>query len=130
MQQSLTLTPREELLWLAALLDGEGCFTFNIQKNGAKYPNIILKMTDEDIVRTAWERAGVGHVTGPYPVAKAHHKPAWIWRISEASHVFTLCRLLFPYMGTRRAAKIEEILALEEKRNQEPLWVRVAEWER
>lgn len=58
---TLLLTPREEMLWLAALLDGEGCFTFN---NG--YPNIVLSMTDEDTVRMAHKRAGCGNVSGPH----------------------------------------------------------------
>ena len=38
----------KELHWLAGLLEGEGCFTFNTYS-----PVIMLAMTDEDEVRRA-----------------------------------------------------------------------------
>ena len=36
----------KEIAWLAGLLEGEGCFAIH----GKKYPRIVLKMCDEDIV--------------------------------------------------------------------------------
>ena len=120
---TLLLTPREELLWLAALLDGEGCFSLN-----GRYPNIILGMTDEDIVRTAHKRAGVGNVTGPHEPENPKHKRWWKWKVSDREHVFQLCRALLPYMSERRAKKIQEILRLW-KPSPEPIWVRLDRWD-
>jgi hypothetical protein len=124
---SLLLTPREELLWLAALLDGEGCFT----TNGQAGPNIVLGMTDEDTVRTAHERAGVGNVTGPLRPQNQKHKPFWRWKVSDRLSVFALCKAVLPYMSARRSRRIETLLAGErEEEKRIPIWVRVDQWER
>jgi hypothetical protein len=120
----LSLTPREELLWLAAVLDGEGCFTFNGQ-----YPNIVLSMTDEDTVRRAHQITAVGEVCGPYQPKNQKHKRFWRWKVANREHVFALCRLILPYMSARRTSAIEAILS-KQKIKPEPLWVRVAEFER
>jgi hypothetical protein len=124
MNPQLPTTPREELLWLAALLEGEGHFGLN-----GGYPNIVLNMTDSDVVEAAHRIAGVGNISGPYKSKrKKTHKSFWRWKVSYRPHVFALCRALLPFMGERRSKRIEEILALEPKINS-PIWERVAHWE-
>ena len=120
---SLLLTPREEILWLAALLEGEGRFTFN-----GRYPNIVLSMTDEDTVRLAHRRAGVGTVNA-YKSKVKHHKPFWVWKVAHRSHVYSLCRAVLPYMSERRSKAISRIFA-EEKPAPDPIWVRLDRWDR
>lgn len=119
------LTPREELLWLAALLDGEGCFTLV----DGKYPNVVVSMTDEDTVRLAHERAGVGNVVGPLLPKNKKHKKSWVWKVSVSEHAFALCRVVLPYMSDRRSKRIQEILALDPE-PVKPIWERVSDWER
>jgi hypothetical protein len=121
---SLPLTPREELMWLVALLDGEGCFTLN-----GRYPNIVVSMTDEDSVRLAHQRAGCGSVTGPYQPKNPKHKPFWRWKVAFHPHVFALCKLVAPYMSARRQVAIDTLLAKEPHESVAPLWERVAHWE-
>ena len=116
MAAEITLTAKETLLWLAALLDGEGSFTLN-----GRYPNIVLGMTDEDIVRLAHQRAGIGHVTGPHKPKSSNHKDCWRWKVSDSEDVFRLCEMLLPYMSSRRSLKIREILALQ-KPKPRPIW--------
>jgi hypothetical protein len=122
----LLLTPREELLWLVALLDAEGCFALN----DGKYPRIVVGMTDEDTIRLAHKRAGCGQVTGPYTPTNKDHKSVWRWKVSRRDHVIELCKVLLPYMSSRRAAVIQSLLAKEVKRDFEPIWVRLDRWER
>ena len=124
MDTPLSLTPREEMMWLVALLEGEGCFT----KNGA-YPNIVVSMTDEDTVRSAYKIAGCGEVSGPYPGKQKHHKPFWRWKVSDTKDVFALCHLVLPYMSFRRSVAIQKLQALQSEVIV-PIWVRVAEWEK
>lgn len=119
---SLLLTPREELLWLVALLDGEGSFTLN-----GKAPNIVLAMADEDTVRLAHARAGVGNVNGPYD--RSPNKPIWQWKVTSKPDVLALCKALLPYMSERRSAAIQKLLATE-KPKPTPIWVRLSDWER
>ena len=40
------LTKTKDIIWLAGLLEGEGCFRLS----DGKYPAIIVNMTDEDII--------------------------------------------------------------------------------
>ena len=123
MNNTLQRTPREELAWLAALLEGEGCFTLN-----SSHPNVMLGMTDYDVVEQAFNVAGVGHVTGPYAKKNKKHKPMWRWKVSRLDHVLMLCRAILPFMGERRTARIEKILSLD-RQTTEPIWVRVDRWE-
>jgi hypothetical protein len=99
-----------ELYWLAGLLEGEGYFTAN-RSNGGKYlyPKIELCMTDEDVVRKAHKVTGVGNVGGPYPDKRQPHwKPTWRWSV-YGQKAFTLMDTLYPLLGARRQAKIDEI---------------------
>lgn len=43
---------REDLAWVAGILEGEGCF-INAEQRGRLYPRVIVEMTDEDVVQRA-----------------------------------------------------------------------------
>jgi len=97
---------------LAWLLEGEGSFMVNKGRNNSRkrWPVVVLKMTDEDIVRGAAKLAGVGRVYGPYCPAPPR-KPFWSWQVWVKADSLALMRNVRPYMGQRRGAKIDEILA-------------------
>src|SRR5260370_34823965 len=121
-QDAVDLMPREPTAWLAGLLGGEGCFALN----GGSHPNIILSMTDRDVVERAHHIAGVGHVN-QFATYGGKYKAQWRWKVSKKDHVFALCRVLLPFMGARRTAKIREILALDGPSTTVPIWVKLAE---
>ena len=107
-QQISELWTRENITWLAGLLEGEGYFGVN-----GRRPTMALGMTDEDVVRKAARIGGVGHVRGPYrnpSSSKLNHKPTWHWKVSSGAHVYALCAALYPFMGKRRAARIQEVM--------------------
>lgn len=93
---------RDDLLWLAGLLEGEGCFDLH----RGKYPRVRVGMTDRDVVGRAATLLGgrVRLTLKPKP-----HSAMWHTEISGAKAVDVMTAVL-PHMGARRSAKIAEIL--------------------
>lgn len=85
-----------EIAWLAGLLEGEGYFSLR----SGRYPQIVLSMTDEDIVVKAAflmgariNRSGnlwTSHINGAYAIQ---------WMMT-----------LYPYLGKRRRERITEAI--------------------
>lgn len=94
---------RDDLVWLAGLLEGEGTFDLH---NG-KYPRIRLSMTDRDVVGRAATLMGAKVRLSLKP---APQKAQWNAEISgEKADV--LMRALLPLMGSRRSGRIADVLA-------------------
>lgn len=104
-----TISQRDlDIAWLAGLYEGEGSLTNPPDSRGKHYARMYLSMTDEDVVRRAHEIAGVGQVNGPY----MHHrgtKPYWQWGIQRRAHVIQFMQMIYPYLGDRRRAKVDEV---------------------
>lgn len=92
--------------WLAGLLEGEGHFRVSAAGGLA----ITLKMTDLDVVeRVATEFRAYVRLEVP---RKAHWKDAWLCR-SSAQQGRALGALILPWMGQRRASKINQALCVD-----------------
>lgn len=95
---------REDLYWLAGIIEGEGCFSLN-----GKSPVILVEMTDLDIIERV--RALMAPNVNLYTITHPG---------SKNSHKFQLCgtrangwmMMLYPILGTRRRAKIKDILTV------------------
>lgn len=98
---------RENIAWLSGLIEGEGCFQV---KTGSSI-NIIIQMTDKDVLDRAGYIAGCGKVVGPYKTIKSHHKPCWRWKVSNSEHAYALLVAIYPFMASRRSVKIRELVA-------------------
>ncbi|UDL14635.1 LAGLIDADG endonuclease [Arthrobacter phage KeAlii] len=95
---------RDDLLWLAGLLEGEGTF----DAHRGKYPRIRLAMTDRDIVGRA---ASLMDAKIRLSLHTAPAKPTWHTEISGQRAAEIMSQIL-PFMGTRRSGKIAEVLAV------------------
>lgn len=91
-----------DLFWLAGLLEGEGCFDLH----RGRYPRIRLGMTDRDVVGRAATLLGgrVRLTLRPAPVQATWHVEISGTKAAE------MMRVILPYMGARRSAKIATIL--------------------
>lgn len=105
-----------ERAWLAGLLDGEGCFD---APHGN--PRIRVKMSDFDVVLRAATLLG----------ARTHEervfhdrKPLLVAQITGAPAA-AIMRDLLPLMGSRRSAKITNIVLAHEARTRAPRSVSV-----
>lgn len=96
---------REDIVWLAGLLEGEGCF--DLQRN--RYPRVRLAMVDRDVVGRAATLFGssIRLTLKPKPASPIFHAEVQGPRAAE------IMRAILPYMGARRSAKIAEILSRE-----------------
>lgn len=93
---------REDLVWLAGLLEGEG--TFDLHRG--KYPRIRLAMTDRDVVGRAASLMGTSIRLS---IRTDGHKATFHTETSGKKAV-AIMEALLPYMGARRTSKIAEIL--------------------
>ncbi len=101
---------RLDLYWLAGLLEGEAYF--GIRKNRVKghlyfYPEMQLQMCDHDVVKRVAKllRATIYCYNNPRPRCQK-----WFRTGVTNSRAAALMRALYPLMGTRRRAKIREII--------------------
>ena len=103
----------EKRAWVAALLEGEGCFTLTWKKstNGGVYPGfrISCNMTDGDVLERLHKWAG-GRLNDPRPVLNPNWKPVWRWDMHKRDDVYLLCSEILPLMGQRRSARIKELM--------------------
>lgn len=94
---------RDDLVWLAGLLEGEG--TFDLHNH--RYPRIRLSMTDRDVVGRAATLMGAKVRLSLKP---APNKAQWNAEVS-GEKADALMRDLLPLMGARRSSKIADVLA-------------------
>ena len=107
------MTRREEIIWLAGLLEGEGYFGIHPDRRPGDRRGrleVRLKMTDRDVVERAAglfpSGASVRPVIDPRPRKSDCYRIGWNGATAES-----VMRAVLPYMGERRAAKIRECLA-------------------
>lgn len=96
------LSSRDDVLWLAGLLEGEG--TFDIHRG--KYPRVRVGMVDRDIVGRA------ATLMGARVNLRLHGRPAqatWHAEVSGAKAVAVM-RAVLPHMGSRRSGAIATAL--------------------
>jgi hypothetical protein len=108
----------EYIAWMAGLLEGEGCFWFK-KPSGANsgnlpIPAIKLVMADEDIISRVADLWGVG-----YRFVE-RRKPHWSdqYQVNlTGAKAIEVCRLIRPWMGIRRQAKVDQLIRCEWARN-------------
>jgi hypothetical protein len=101
------LSPCEEVIWLAALLEGEGSFAFMSARSGSPYitPRISVGMCDQDVVEHVARLLGA-----KVHVCKGQYGGKPVYRTSSYGlKAIWIMQQVLPYMGERRSAKIQEI---------------------
>lgn len=102
-----------EAAWLAGILEGEGCFDWNRQGEGKKWPRIRIAMNDEDIVRRV--KAITGGTASVRRETRAN-KPNWndtfLFQVAHRDQVRYVLESIRPWMSERRGKKIDEMLAV------------------
>lgn len=95
-----------DIAWAAGLIEGEGCFTLHSKK----HPYLLIDMCDLDIIQKLYNIFPFGNVRGPYTnKKKPEHKPRWRFDAygPKCRHIMMH---VYPYLGSRRKAKIDELL--------------------
>jgi len=102
-----------EIAWAAGLFEGEGCIgVWKTQKNHVlPLIRLTITMTDRDVLERFCAVVQCGKVGGERRYGRPHHKPAFVWCISNRSDVERILLALLPWFGERRSAKAREALA-------------------
>lgn len=103
--QRLPVIDYQDLLWLAGLIEGEGCIYF-VKRHGWR-GGIRVQMVDEDIIRRCQEATGLGVVYAS-SVTKTG-KQAWSWSVTRRDDCARLLLALYPVMGERRKQRMAEM---------------------
>lgn len=96
------LDDREDVIWLAGLLEGEG--TFDLHRG--KYPRVRVGMTDRDVVGRAATLLGANVRLSMKP---SPYKATWHAEVSGEKATAVMLAVL-PFMGSRRSGRIAEVL--------------------
>lgn len=98
--------PIQDIHYLAALVEGEGCFSATKGERGWSR-RLRVEMTDEDILHYLKKITGVGSITGPY--YRENWKPIWHWSVNKKADLEVLLGNIYPIMGIRRKAQIDKL---------------------
>lgn len=93
---------RDDLMWLAGLLEGEGSFDLR----DGRYPRIRVGMTDRDTVGRVASLIGV---RVRLSFRRAPEQAMWHAEVTGA-RAAEVMELVLPHMGARRSARIATIL--------------------
>src|SRR5438876_5445144 len=95
------MTTIKDIIWLAGLLEGEGCFDF------IRCPRITINMTDLDII----ERVRKIYKTNNKItiIGRGHYKTAYYLNISGDLSIQWMMTI-YVLMGIRRQAQIREVI--------------------
>lgn len=107
---------KDKLLWLAGLLDAEGCFSENNggkpSHHGGKQTRVYLAMTDLDIVEYVRELIGHTGKVGLPKKAKDHHKKLYGIQV-YGKKARDLSLVLAPYMSDRRRERVSYLTEID-----------------
>ena len=81
-----------------------------------RYARVTVCMTDRDVLERLQKVTGVGVLERVRARKDPRHKPISQWIVSRNQEAIELMVAVYPHMGTRRQAKIREVLAQVEKR--------------
>lgn len=106
--------------WAAGLFEGEG--TVGIVNNRV---TVTIQMTDKDILDRMQESFG-GYL---YECKKQqeHHKLSWKWVISDSTEAINFLDMIYPLLGQRRRARVDEARQAFVGHRKERLKRRIAE---
>ena len=86
--------------WAAGLFEGEGCITYNGNRQ-----SLHLGGKDLDVIQEFAAGMGVGNVIERKAKRKDTHSTIYMWQTYAADKVKHCLELLLPHLGQRRAYK-------------------------
>jgi len=98
-----------EIAWAAGIIEGEGCVTLH-----SEHPYLTVDMTDRDVIEKLVIIFPTATFRGPYfHKSKPQHKPRFRFD-AFGTKALPILREIYPYMLSRRKARIDEVLKVSE----------------
>lgn len=97
---------REDIIWAAGLLEGEGSFVISPHKN----PHIRLECssTDLDVLEKLQQSLRLGNIQ-KRKMTDTSRKQAYRWYCGSNQDSLAICFAVFPFLGVRRQKRIREL---------------------
>jgi len=93
---------KEDAPWLAAAIDGEGCFNITKQERKRCYSaRITLSNTNEDFVNKCKEITKVGSIT-KYPPRTRANKKSYLWTTCGTDNIAKIIAEIYPYLIVKK----------------------------
>lgn len=96
---------RENLAWVAGVLEGDGFITLN-----RNVPQIGAAMSDLDVLQRVQGIVGSGSITGPYKQNGMGRKPMYYWRVGVGDKSVALMAALWHWLGSRRRSQVADVV--------------------
>ena len=101
-----------EIAWAAGLFEGEGCIsTFRQKHHVMTHVRLYVQMTDRDVLEKFCRIVECGKVGPERRYGRPHHKPSYVWQISNRADCERILLAFRPWLLARRGAKADEVLA-------------------
>jgi hypothetical protein len=102
-----------DIAWAAGVFEGEGTVVVQWStRSPRQYVQLVVAMTDEDVVREFARVVGVGSVNGPRANGKLGRKPIWKWSAAGTKAEAVLALPGFAdRLGARRSERIAQCRA-------------------
>ena len=101
---------KHSIEWAAGLFEGEG--TMGTDPRRARAHQLVLRMTDKDVVESFRDVVGYGNIVELHP--PNHKAKGWSkfysWSCGKRDQVRFILSKMLPYFGNRRAYKALNIL--------------------
>ena len=94
----------EQIAWAAGVFEGEGCIIARANTSG----ELIIGMTDRDVLERFHEIVGVGTITTE--LRKPPHSTCYRWSVSNARDCTMVLEALLPWFCERRTAVATALL--------------------
>jgi hypothetical protein len=105
---------QRDIVWLAGLLEGEGCFWSQaprvpVKRRADRYARVAVKltMTDKDVVLRAASLVGLPQ-SRVWSYARGRIKPIWGFALNGKSAMM-LAMVLYPWLGQRRRQAVSQM---------------------
>lgn len=108
---------KENIAWIAGLLEGEGCFSLRFYKDKT-YVSTRIIMTDFDVLAKLKFIVKEAVLSGPYNNVRKDGKARkqWMsWTLNEITPQIAFIQAILPWLGNRRKKKALECLTILNK---------------
>lgn len=111
----LISSPKHDIAWAAGLFEGEGSIGGGLIGTKAA-ARLFLCTTDKDVLERFREVVGLGVIESGPRKSSLGKKPIWLWRVSSFQHTQAIIAAFWPWLGSRRRGRAQEVLAANTRR--------------
>lgn len=119
-------TDSVKIAWIAGIVEGEGAiFVYpKLTRKGERYYayRVSVNMCDGDVLERLKSWSGLGRLSGPHKNGTTGHRPIYRWNADRRTDIEDFLKAIYPFMGKRRSARIDEVFATMKGNPPRKIW--------